>query len=571
MSLLLLFAFVAGLVTVLSPCIIPVLPAILSAGAGKGKARPFGVVLGLIISFSFFTLSLTFLVQSFGISANLLHNTAIAILALFGLVMLFPTLSDKFAAYASLFAGLGNQVQQTGKTVHSGFLSGFILGLALGLVWTPCAGPILASVIALVASHGVNAFSVLMTLTYSFGAGIPMFLIAYGGNRALTTSRFFSKHSEEIRRGFGVLMILTALAIYFHADVAFQQLTLNYIPNISIENNPTVQAELQKWRGGGASSSTTQTTDSTLPILYTAPKLIAGGDWFNSKPLIGDDLKGKVVLIDFWTYSCINCLRTLPYLTRWYDTYKDKGFVIIGVHTPEFEFEKDSQNVAEAIKRLNVPYPVMQDNKYATWRNFNNSYWPAHFLIDRDGNVRSVHFGEGAYVETENAIRSLLNEAPLKMAEPPPAVKRLVTRETYLGYGRADTYASGQLLSNDQVMDYHKKILRADEVGLEGKWLVSKEKITSAGKDSVLMLNFLASQVYLVLSTDNAQAITVELDNKPLPSKYRTDDMNEKGQIVVKEARKYNIVDLKGDYGRHVLTLHIPNGVSAYAFTFGAE
>ena len=571
MALLLAFAFLAGIATVLSPCILPVLPAILSASASGGKWRPVGVILGLILSFVFFTLTLTTLVHAFGLSANLLRYIAIVIIGVFGLILFVPALSDKFAMLTDSVANFGARLQSSVRS-RSGFWSGIVIGAALGLVWTPCAGPILAAITTLVATQQVSFQVFLLILAYSLGAALPLFGIAYCGQRFFSIPAL-AKYSERIRQVFGVLMILTALALAFNWDVAFQQSILDKIPSIQLEKGARLQQELQKLRGPSFSESTRKTAGEPgeLPYIASAPPIKGINAWFNSTPLTIDQLKGKVVLVDFWTYSCINCIRTFPYLHQWFDKYKDKGLVIIGVHTPEFEFEKDANNVKMAVERFKIAYPVAMDNHYQTWEAYHNAYWPADYLIDKDGWVREVHYGEGAYLETENAIRSLLQLPPLVEKEKEvTTVRTTMTPETYLGYGRASAYPSEMQIANEEVKKYHLGgQLLEDQVGLEGEWLVKKEYILSDSDTSTLTLNFEANHVYLVLSGASATPIKVDLDGQPLPKQYWTDDMNEKGEIHVKEARKYDIVDLKGSDGRHLLTLHIPKGIQAYAFTFG--
>ncbi len=576
MLFLYFFTFLAGIATVLSPCVLPVLPAILSAGIGRGRYRAFGVIIGLMLSFAFFTLALTFLVHLLGISANLLRYLAIIIIGLFGVVMLFPYLSNRFALITSSIGNFGANLQSQDKGTSNGFLSGLLLGGALGLVWTPCAGPILAAVTTLVATQQVTLQVILLTLTYSLGTGIPLFLIAYGGNQALTKFPSLAKHTEEIKKFFGLLMILTAVGLAFNFEVALQQFAIKYIPTLQIENNTTVQNELNKLRPKSIFSEnklenlkTEQGSD--LPKIAPAPELAGITTWINSNPLTIDQLKGKVVLIDFWTYSCINCIRTLPYLKQWYDTYKDKGLVIIGVHTPEFEFEKDAGNVKKATERFQILYPVALDNNYKTWQAYSNSYWPAHYLIDKQGIVRQVHFGEGQYMETENAIRNLLGMPPLK-SEEKIVQKRPTTPETYLGSSRAAHYQPGLSIKRDKI-DYYSYTppLQEDRVGLKGDWLVNPQNITSKNNESSLELNFIASRVYLVMDSKTAQSVAVFLDDAPLPSKYYTADMDDKGHILVHEPRKYDVLNLKEDYGRHKVSLITPEGVSAYAFTFGDE
>jgi len=555
MLILLVFAFLAGIFTILSPCILPVLPAILSASTMKGKYRPLGIIVGLVASFTFFTLALTAIVHATGLSANILRYAAIVLIFIFGLVMLFPFLSDRFARFASPLANLGQSIQ--GTTPESGFSGGFIFGIALGLLWTPCAGPILAAITTLVATQSITLSTVLITLAYSIGAGIPMFFIAYGGSKIIQSSRFLSQHSEKMRQFFGGLMVFTAIAIALHWDTILQQQVSRIIPPVLIEDNPTVKKELEKLSGQQSDFSFDAVFPGSQHDYGKAPEIIGITNWINSPPLSIMQLQGKVVLIDFWTYSCINCLRTLPYLEKWYADYKNNGLVIIGVHTPEFEFEKNSKNVAEASSRLGVLYPVAQDNDYKTWQAYHNNYWPAHYLIDQQGHVRMIHFGEGGYMETENAIRQLLGMAPLHMEESKVS-KRPITPETYLGTDRGRSYTDENGIKSDVSAEYnYTGSLKNDQVGLKGKWKVESEFILSESNESYLDLNFLARRVYLVLSGSSDTPIEITLDGKPY------------GKIKMDEARKYDIVATA--YGLHTLSLKIPKGIKAYAFTFGDE
>jgi cytochrome c biogenesis protein CcdA/thiol-disulfide isomerase/thioredoxin len=565
MIALILFAVLAGLVTVLSPCILPVLPILLAAGVGQGRYRSLGIILGLIISFSFFTLALTALVHATGISPDGLRYIAIAVIIICGLMMLFPALGDRFAAMTSALAHIGSAVQEKSQFVGTGFLSGCIVGIALGLIWTPCAGPILATITTLVASSSITLSTIVVTLAYSTGAAIPMFLISYGGNKIINSTMVVARYTENIRRAFGLLMILGALAIAFHVDVILQQFTLKYFPMVNIENNEAVTRELGTLKTN--QNTAFSFTDNNKP---EAPAIVGIQQWLNSAPLSLEQLRGKVVLIDFWTYSCINCVRTLPHVERWYNTYKDAGFVIIGVHTPEFEFEKNVENVKSALQRFGITYPVALDNKYATWKNYNNHYWPAHYLIDQNGIVQEHHFGEGDYTETENAIRKILGLAPLAATVEHETAGAL-TPETYLGYARAQSYHDELQIQKDQpsTYDYHA-ILNADQVGLKGVWQVGPESIQAHSDDAQLNLNFTANRVYLVMRSPAPQLVNVLLDGQAVPMTYRTIDMNAQGQIQVSVPRMYDILNLKGDNGRHVLTLEFPKDVSPYVFTFGA-
>jgi thiol-disulfide isomerase/thioredoxin len=310
-----------------------------------------------------------------------------------------------------------------------------------------------------------------------------------------------------------------------------------------------------------------------LPKIASAPEFAGISHWYNSPPLTLKALKGKVVLVDFWTYSCINCLNTLPHIKEWYSKYKDKGFVVVGVHSPEFEFEKDNRNILKAIERFKILYPVALDANYKTWDAYNNHAWPAHYLIDQAGFIRDVHIGEGAYDETENAIRALLGEKPMELSgrEPSP-FRRILTPETYLGYLRAQAYGSAIQIKSGEARAYRgTPTPSSNEVNLQGTWLVGPESATAKSKGAHLYLNFLATKVYLVMSGSSKSPVTLTLDGKPLPKEFYTEDMNEKGEIWIKDARKYDVINLKKNYGRHVLGLQLPEEVSAYAFTFGDE
>jgi cytochrome c biogenesis protein CcdA/thiol-disulfide isomerase/thioredoxin len=565
MLTLLLFAFLSGIVTVLSPCILPILPLLLSAGIGKGAYRPYGVIIGLICSFTFFTLSLTALVQATGISPDLLRYISLGLIIFFGLTLLFPSFALFFDTITAPLVRLGNRLQGTGNT-EGGFISGLILGSALGLVWAPCAGPILATITTLVATGSVTANTIIITLAYSCGTALPMFLFIHGGNALVQSISNITPYTQIIRQIFGALMIIGALAIGFHFDVVLQQMAVRYFPVIAIEDNDLVKKELKLLQG----KNKMKMFESSPSIGSAAPDFAGIADWINTKPLTIEELKGHVVLVDFWTYSCINCVRTLPHITKWYNTYKDDGFIIVGVHTPEFEFEKSRANVQAAIDRFGITYPVALDNNYGTWRAYDNHYWPAHFLIDQNGIIQYTHFGEGEYGKTENMIRTLLNHPP-KAEITPHEMATKQTPELYLGYQRAEHYADGIQLQSNRVAEYSFATLETDQVGLSGQWLVNAECITSKGNPSTLELDFTAYRVYLVICSENESEITVLLDDQSLPQECYTKDMNQAGKVIVKESRMYEMLHLKDDGKRHKLTLKVPENVSLYAFTFGSK
>ncbi len=559
MFLLLLFAIIAGIITSLSPCILPVLPLLLAAGTGPGRYRPYAIIIGLIVSFSFFTLFLTSIIHAFGISPNTLRFVAIIFFVLFGLTLLFPRFELLFTKLVSPLVQFGSRAQLS--TQGTGFISGLFFGVALGLVWAPCAGPILAAITTLAATGEVTGQAIAVTVAYSIGTALPMFFIIQGGVWLVGT---ISPYSQWIRKIFGLFLICSALAIALHVDMLVQQLTANYFPSVGVEDIPIVQKELEALK-----NEVGMTTQAPI-IGGKAPDFVGIHTWINSAPLTMHELKGKVVLVDFWTYSCINCIRTLPYLKSWYNDYKDLGFVIVGVHTPEFAFEHQVKNVEDAAKRLGITYPIAIDNEYATWRNYANQYWPAHYLIDQQGIIREIHFGEGHYQHTENMIRSLLGLAATKEEEKKGPLFTLQTPEIYLGYQRARNYPWSITLQHDVAKKYaFSGHLDEDQVSLNGMWRVSAEAITSQDKSAQLQLNFHAQRVYVVMTAQEPAKITVLLDGKGVPASYRAKDMDEQSQITVRESKMYALINLE-EPGRHLLTLEVPAEVSLYAFTFGA-
>jgi cytochrome c biogenesis protein CcdA/thiol-disulfide isomerase/thioredoxin len=578
MLILTFFAFIAGVVTVLSPCILPVLPIILSGSVGEGKQRPLGVVAGFVCSFTFFTLFLSTLVQFTGISADVLRSGSVATIIIFGIALLTPKVQGVLEQLFSFFTRFSPKQQK------EGFLGGFVLGLSLGLIWTPCVGPILASVISLALSGSVTTTAFFITLAYSLGTSLPMLAVIYGGRKLLQKVPWLFANTEKIQKAFGVVMIAVGIAMMFNLDRQFQTWVLATFPTYGvgltkIEEQQVVKTELERL-STNESSTQDEMGKPSFELLESAnyklaPELDGGTAWVNSEPLkLSAELKGKVVLIDFWTYSCINCIRTFPYLTQWYESYKDKGFVIIGVHAPEFEFEKNQANVKQAMKDFRITYPVVQDNEFKIWRAYQNQYWPAHYLIDKDGRVRYTHFGEGKYQETENKIRELLGESPMEVTNQfEGALTRPQTHETYLGHLRADAYPLQLKVEPDVTKQYsYTGLLADDAVVLNGAWNVQKEYAVSEASSSTTSLNFLAQKVHLVLSgkEDRSYLVRVLLDGEPVPKKYWTSDMNERGEIVVDEARKYDIINLGEDYGRYTIDLQFPAGVEAYAFTFGS-
>lgn len=577
MLLLVFFAFLAGFVTILSPCILPVLPIVLSGSLSGGKSRPLGVVTGFVGSFTFFTLFLSSIVRATGIPSDLLRNSAVILIFVFGIFLVIPQAQTLFE---KLFTKLSS-LQKADTSNQTGFWGGVLIGASLGLVWAPCVGPILASVITLSITSQVGLAATLITLSYAIGTAIPMLLITYYGRRLFAKVPWLLEHTVQIQQFFGVLLIFTAIGLYYNVETRFQAYILDKFPQYGagltqLEDIDIVQEQLNELQGN---TQTIPTEPQNPDQLLLEPGIEAPGfqseqSWINSEPLTLEALRGKVVLIDFWTYTCINCIRTFPYLRDWYAKYNDLGFEIIGVHSPEFEFEKERSNVVQASENHDLVYPIVQDNEFRIWRAYNNRFWPAHYLIDKNGDIRYTHFGEGKYLETENAIRMLLDEEPLEETDE-QQTRRRQTPEIYLGYQRAENYVRDNNIQLDTAKEYSQvSQLPDDAVDLSGNWVVGPESITATEAGAQLRLNFIAARVHLVLTPDETtsepQTVRVTLNGKPLPEKYLTTDMDETGTITLSESDKYDIIELGEDYGRHTIELTFSKGVSAFAFTFGS-
>jgi len=552
MGLLLSFAFFSGLMTILAPCIWPLLPIVLSSSVTGGKSKSLGVVLGIMTSFTVFTLSISYVIKLFPFDPDLLRLFAVFVISFFGLTLLIPRLNGIFEGWMSRIGGKFSPRKQS-----TGFIPGYITGFALGLVWSPCAGPILATIAVLAATQKVNAEIILVTITYVFGTGIPLFIFSLAGSNFLRKSKGISRYTGRLQQLLGIIMIITAIAIYTNYDKVIQAKLLDAVPSYAdliykLESHPAVKKELDRLKQNKTNPMPKLFTTS-LPQLGRAPEFTGVSKWLNSEPLTMEKLRGKVVLVDFWTYTCINCIRTLPHITGWYEKYKDKGFVVVGVHTPEFEFEKKTENVQNAIKQYNIHYPVAQDNDYMTWNAYDNHYWPAHYLIDAKGNIRNTHFGEGKYEETERNIKTLLdemgmqtNDATLTLQDQTPHYS--LTPETYLGNARRELNGT---------------------FSLEGNWKTEQEYIESK-KGSRLKLRFYASKVFLVITPAGKEdRVKVSLDGRVISEDQSGDDVTN-GMIKIDVARLYNLVHLLTGTEEHILELDFEtDGTKLYAFTFG--
>ena len=559
MLLLALFALVAGAGTAITPCVLPVLPALLSAGATGGRRRPLGIVVGLGVTHTIVIVGVASLAQGVGLAEGGLRTAAILVLLAFGVALVVPRLADRVEAPLSRLARFGP------RSGGDGFWSGLLVGAALGFVYAPCAGPILAAVISVSASQGTTGELVAVAVAYAAGSSAVLLLIALGGRRVGRAVRKAGR-GPQLQRALGVLMVATAVAMLAELDLRFQTALANDVPDIlvnptkGLERSDAVESRLADLRG----ESRFESKDSSLPVLGVAPEFTGTQRWFNTpgdKALTLEELRGRVVLIDFWTYTCINCIRTLPYLRAWDREYRVRGLTIVGVHTPEFAFERDADNVGRAIERERLRYPVAQDNEYATWNAWGNQYWPAKYLIDASGRVRYTHFGEGEYEQTEAAIRALLAEAGRSpgaraRARAESADPGVATPETYLGAERAP---HGLWLQTPDAGTRRYARPRGDlppsHFALGGTWRVDGESATAV-RGATIGVRFVAKKVFLVMSARRPAVVNVLVDGRL----HR--------RVRVRAQQLYTLVELP-DAGEHSLSVEMPPGVSGYAFTFG--
>lgn len=530
-------AFLEGLALIISPCILPVLPIVLSGSISGGKKRPFGIIIGFILIFIFFTLFSRKVVQLFGIDLNIIRKVSFVILILFGIMLISNFLTTKFELLTNKLANIGSSWKIFNQS-NNGFWSGLVFGGLIGLIWTPCAGPILAAVILQTILQKTDFTSFITILLFGIGVGIPMLAIAIFGREITSRLQFLKNRANFFRRLLGFIIIGSVVYMI-------------YGTGITISLTKSKESE----------SMSQNTIVHMINNPYPMPKINGISAWINSEPLRNENLKGKVILIDFWTYSCINCIRSLPYLKDWYEKYHDKGLVIIGVHSPEFEFEKNLANVKNAVAELGIKYPVGLDNNFTTWQNFNNHYWPAHYLIDKDGNVVYQHFGEGEYDITENNIRFLLGLNKMPMPET-KATYYPQTPETYLGYERIDLFNSPESIERNQSKNYSfPKTLSEDEWALQGKWIISGQSIIADSSNAAIKIHFRAAKVYAVMGSTSNIPIKVHLflDGKPAP----------KNIIEVKDHTLYILID--SDHSLNgILELSVDNpGLEMFTFTFG--
>jgi cytochrome c biogenesis protein CcdA/thiol-disulfide isomerase/thioredoxin len=593
MLLLMLFAVVAGAGTALTPCVLPVLPALLSASALGGRRRPLGIVVGLGVTFTVAIVAIAQLVKGVGLAAGATRTLAVIVLIAFGVILMVPELAQRVQAPLSRLARFGP------KTRGDGFFTGLAVGGALGFVCAPCAGPILAAVTSVSASTGATAKVVLIAISYALGLSAVLLLWALGGRAVLGRIKRHAR-GHIVERSLAAILLITGIVMATNLDIRFENALAKADvpaflrdPTQALENSSAVQHRLASLRP--ASRFATRQAEAaakpvatrigvsipgvrtpSLSVLGQAPEFVGTQDWFNTpggRPLTLAGLRGKVVIVDFWTYTCINCIRTLPFLKGLYATYHRYGLEIVGVEAPEFAFEQEAGNVRQAIHDDGITYPVVQDNNLATWNAYQNQYWPADYFIDASGNVRHTQFGEGDYKQDEAVVRQLLYDAGARQLPPPMTAKAIVpssnlaTAETYLDPQRAQGFAQ-PLQPGDHSYSAPGN-LQLNEFALAGSWHVGAESITPVSGTASIEGGVQAQHVYLVMTSAGNVPRTAQvlLDGRPIPNKYAGADVHD-GRVTVLAQRLYSLVAFPTDE-QAVITVKLPLGISAYDFTFG--
>jgi cytochrome c biogenesis protein CcdA/thiol-disulfide isomerase/thioredoxin len=630
--LLILLAYLGGALTIVSPCILPVLPFVF-ARTGQPFARSgLPLLAGMALTFALVA-TLAAVGGGWVVQANQYGRwLALALMAFFGLTLLLPHLADRLTKpLVALGDRLSNKAQQADVSGEgaTGARSSFLLGVATGLLWAPCAGPVLGLVLTGAALNGASVGTTLLLLAYAAGAATSLALALLVGGKVFSAMKRSLSAGEWVRRGLGAAMLAGVAAIATGLDtglltqvstVATSGVEQKLIDTLAPRSNPesdSVPAEGgammrsavarsdEAAPGGAMMSRAAMVGDAAgpamramraaahgndeLPVEGTLPQLDGAVEWLNSKPLTAAQLKGKVVLVDFWTYSCINCLRSLPYTKAWAEKYRDQGLVVIGVHAPEFAFERNVGNVRKAVKDQGITFPVAIDNDYAIWRAFGNQYWPAHYFIDAQGRIRHHHFGEGEYAQSEQIIQQLLEEAGRKnvtntvvSTEDAHGVQQqsdmgsVGSPETYLGFERTQNFASPEKQAANAARQYTAPAKPAlNQWGLGGNWLSQADQITLNQGSGSIVYRFHARDLHLVLGpTKDGKPVRfrVTIDGAA-PGQNHGTDVASDGSGIVDSQRLYQLVRQTGnagDVGDHTFNIEfLDPGVQAYAFTFG--
>ena len=589
--ILFLLAYLGGVLTIVSPCILPVLPFVFARADRPFLKSGLPMLIGMAATFALVA-TLAAVGGGWAVEANQTGRTvAVLLLALFGLSLLIPELAERLSRP---LVALGSRLSANADQQDAAILPSLLLGVATGLLWAPCAGPILGLILTGAALEGASAKTSFLLLAYAAGAATSLALALAVGGKVFAAMKKSLGAGEWVRRGLGLAVLGAAVAILAGADTGFltrasvastASLEQSLLDKLQPPSAPTSSVLMSDNSGGPGMMMMMKAKDGgeELPVEGQAPDLTGAVQWLNSEPLTMEALKGKVVMVDFWTYSCINCLRALPYVKAWAEKYKDQGLVVIGVHAPEFAFEKDPANVKKAVADLGVTYPVALDNDYKIWRAFNNHYWPAHYFIDASGRIRHHHFGEGDYEGSEKVIRQLLAEAghdnlPAQTALveatgalAAPDLEDAQSPETYVGFERAESFSSPGGAVENAAHTYEPGKPGLNQWGLEGDWTVGSEKAVLNKKDGGIVYRFHARDLHLVLGPagQNPVHFRVTIDGAA-PKDSHGADIDADGNGTVTGQRLYQLIRQSGPVTDHTFEIRFNDpGAQAYAFTFG--
>ena len=574
--LIILLAYLGGILTILSPCILPVLPFVFARAGRSFMRSTLPMLAGMALTFAIVA-TLAAVGGGWAVQANAIGRwAALILLALFGIALVFPSVSDRLTRP---LVALGSRMTER-QGQQDSVWSSAILGVATGLLWAPCAGPILGIIFTAAALKGASFSTTLLLLAYALGAATSLALALLIGGKVFARMKKSLGASERIRQVLGILVLVGVGAIALGLDT-------RVLSKLSSAQTAGLESGLARTLGIGGDMGDSRTRTNAmgeliLPVEGELPPLDKLGPWFNTRPLSREQLKGKVVVIDFWTYSCINCLRSLPYVKAWDEKYRKDGLVVIGVHAPEFAFEREPANVAKAIRDLDVRYPVALDNSYSLWNALHNNFWPAHYFIDAQGRVRYHHHGEGDYEGSERVIRQLLAEAGHAPAggmatatasgsQAAAALNELQSPETYIGYARAERFVSPGGFLRDRPKPYAGAPLQLNDWSLEGQWLDKTQSAVSSAAGARISFRFHARDLHLVLGSANGRPVRfrVLLDGKA-PGADAGADVKPDGSGVVHGQQLYQLVRQKGAIEDRTFTIEfLDPGAEAFSFTFG--
>ncbi len=579
---LLLLAYLGGILTIISPCILPVLPFVFARADQPFRKSGLPLLAGMAVTFVLVA-SLAAVGGGWAVHANQFGRIgALILFGVFGLTLLSSSFAERLSRP---LVRIGSSLSQHFNSSPS-IASSFVLGIATGLLWVPCAGPILGLILTGAALGGPSVHTAILLLAYAAGAATSLTIALLAGGRVFAAMKRSLAAEEWIRRILGAAVLAGVAAVAFGLDRGvLTRISLADTSNLEQRLVDSFHPAKQEKKKIFLNQTINITDSSSGSEPTTLPDLSGATGWINSSPLTSASLRGKVVLVDFWTYSCINCLRTLPYIKAWYAKYKDSGLVIIGIHTPEFPFEKDEANVRKAVHDLGIQYPVAMENNYRIWSSFNNQAWPTDYFIDAEGRIRYRHVGEGQYDQSEAWIRNLLEEARHRpLPETPTRIaatgaealadsRDIQSPETYIGYDLAQNFASPGGLNRDHPQIYRAPAqLELNQWALAGKWKDEGQIATLLSPTGGILYRFHARDLHLVLgSARDGKPVhfRVTLDGKrPGPDHGGDTDANGYGTVI--EDRLYQLIRLKDGVRDRTFEIEfLDPGVRAYSFTFG--